>query len=145
MLDAERARVLELRSTGRVPHEVVEDVLASLDIEESMIDTASTVEREVVRSRAGVTVDQAVDACDHLEAGAARPPRSRPRCEDCVREGSTLGAPADVPDLRPRRLLRLLAATARRARTTRRPTTRSCAPPSPERRGAGASSTRWSG
>ncbi len=39
MLAAERERVLEIRSTGAVAHEVVEDVLGMLDVEESMLVT----------------------------------------------------------------------------------------------------------
>ena len=38
MIDAERRRVLEIRSTGTVAHEVVDEVLAMLDVEESMLD-----------------------------------------------------------------------------------------------------------
>ena len=48
MLQAERQKVLHVRSTGTIPHEVVEDVLAALDIEESMLDVrnARTAELE---------------------------------------------------------------------------------------------------
>ena len=38
MIQAERERVLEIRDAGSVASEVVEDVLAMLDIEESMLD-----------------------------------------------------------------------------------------------------------
>lgn len=41
MIDAERQRVLEIRSSGRVASEVVRDVLAMLDVEESMLEIAS--------------------------------------------------------------------------------------------------------
>ena len=38
MIDAERGRVLTARNTGTVPHEVVVQVLAILDVEESILD-----------------------------------------------------------------------------------------------------------
>ncbi|HSE69884.1 MAG TPA: Na+/H+ antiporter [Nocardioidaceae bacterium] len=90
MLQAERERVLEVRSTGRVPHEVVEDVLAALDVEESMLD-ASTARRERLRDDLAedmVTVTQH-DRCDHLETARMRPVPDHAVCEDCVAEGST--------------------------------------------------------
>jgi CPA1 family monovalent cation:H+ antiporter len=40
LIDAERRRILEIRSAGRVPSEVVAEVLAMLDVEESMLDSA---------------------------------------------------------------------------------------------------------
>lgn len=39
MLEAERAKVLEVRSSRTVPQEVVSEVLAMLDVEESMLDS----------------------------------------------------------------------------------------------------------
>ena len=39
MLLAERARVLELRSTGRIPEDVLRNVLESFDVEESVLET----------------------------------------------------------------------------------------------------------
>lgn len=40
MLEAERAKVLELRRTGGYAHEVLSDVLERLDVEESMLDSS---------------------------------------------------------------------------------------------------------
>ena len=96
MLDAERERVLELRSSGRTPHEVVEDVLRMLDVEETVLD-ASVRQRgtliralddgEVVR-RPAKPYGRAVDACEHL-AVATDLSDSRPdACEDCLVEGT---------------------------------------------------------
>ncbi|WP_148574019.1 Na+/H+ antiporter [Nocardioides caldifontis] len=90
MLDAERARVLEIRSMGRVPHEVVEDVLATLDVEESMLAyrvarRASVVDATVT----GEVVSAVPERCEHLESTEDRPEPEDRRCEDCVREGST--------------------------------------------------------
>ncbi len=93
MLDVERSRVLEIRSTGRVPHEVVAEVLGALDLEESMLDVRS--ERDArVRAAAGretvVTgvTGTNVDACEHLHQAPVDPrPDPATECEDCVAEG----------------------------------------------------------
>jgi len=90
MLDAERKKVLQVRGTGAIPHEVVEDVLTSLDIEESMLDirTERLAELENAGTVSGVT--GTIRQCDHLEA-APRDVESRVQgeCEDCVRDGFT--------------------------------------------------------
>ncbi len=88
MLEAERRMVLQVRGTGAVPHEVVEDVLAALDIEESMLEVrsrrlAEVDDAEAVHGRLGSSM-----ACEHLEAA----PRDvtgvgEAVCEDCVRDG----------------------------------------------------------
>ncbi len=49
MLAAERGQILEMRSTGRLPHEVIDDVLNALDVEESMLDLGSERPRELKR------------------------------------------------------------------------------------------------
>ncbi|MEO7351376.1 MAG: Na+/H+ antiporter [Marmoricola sp.] len=86
MIDAERTRVLEIRSTGTVAHEVVDEVLAMLDIEESMLDYSED-QRERVKST-GVTVTLEGD-CDHLRE-VRRPvePDTPGECGDCLREGT---------------------------------------------------------
>jgi len=85
MIEAERGRVLEIRSTGSVPSEVVSDVLAMLDIEESMLDAAeqerAEVEGERVRRPAG-------QVCDHLQSIPLFDPDGVAGCEDCLRIGS---------------------------------------------------------
>jgi len=85
MIEAERGRVLEIRSTGSVPSEVVSDVLAMLDIEESMLDAAeqerADVEGERVRRPAG-------QVCDHLQSIPLFDPDGVAGCEDCLRIGS---------------------------------------------------------
>jgi monovalent cation/hydrogen antiporter len=90
MLDAEREKVLLVRSTGTIPHEVVEDVLADLDVEESMLDARNerVAELENADTVSGVTGIIAV--CDHLD-NAPRDVESRVsyECEDCVAEGFT--------------------------------------------------------
>jgi Na+/H+ antiporter len=86
MIDAERKRVLEVRSTGKVAHEVVDDVLAMLDIEESMLDYSED-EHERVRA-AGTSVSLEGD-CDHLrEVRPPVDPDTPGECGDCLREGT---------------------------------------------------------
>jgi CPA1 family monovalent cation:H+ antiporter len=86
MIDAERRRVLEIRSTGTVAHEVIDEVLAMLDIKESMLDYSED-QRDRVRS-SGVTVALEGD-CDHLRE-VRRPvePDTPGECGDCLREGT---------------------------------------------------------
>jgi Na+/H+ antiporter len=86
MIDTERKRVLEIRSTGTVAHEVIDEVLAMLDIEESMLDYSED-QRERVKS-SGVTF-ALEGGCDHLRA--PRPPvepDTPGECGDCLREGT---------------------------------------------------------
>ena len=114
MIDVERGRVLEARSTGTVPHEVIAQVLAMLDVEESMLDYS---QRERGRLRGS---DDAARAGGgrRLRAPAGRRARGpTPRLTGRVRglrpAGHRLGPPAAVPELREGGLLRLLAGAAR--------------------------------
>ncbi|MCL2541955.1 MAG: Na+/H+ antiporter [Nocardioidaceae bacterium] len=90
MIEAERARVLEVRSTGMVPSEVVSEVLGMLDVEESMLDAADE-RREEIRA---VGASSARDNCDHLAAAPLLDPPggSGPAgelvCQDCLEAGS---------------------------------------------------------
>jgi CPA1 family monovalent cation:H+ antiporter len=90
MLRAERGKVLEVRSTGHVPHEVVEDVLGALDVEESMLDVHNERLEDVreapeVSGRTGQ-----LSTCEHLRAAPTdTKPNVEGECEDCVREGVT--------------------------------------------------------
>ena len=86
MIEAERSRVLEIRSTGTVAHEVVEEVLAMLDVEESMLEYS---ENQSERVRTGGTPVAFEGGCEDLQQ--PRPPvepDSVAECGDCVREGS---------------------------------------------------------
>ncbi len=85
MIDAERARVLEVRSGGHVPSEVVRQVLGMLDIEESMLDAGSSV-REKVRS--AVTGISAPEECVDLQKHPAVDTIPDPACETCLAEGT---------------------------------------------------------
>ena len=88
MLGAERGRVLELRSQGRIAHEIVEDVLTALDVEESMITIRLDRREELRTDRDGEEVVRARDECEHLRSAPAAPEIVDRRCEDCVREGT---------------------------------------------------------
>ncbi|WP_193605760.1 Na+/H+ antiporter [Nocardioides dongkuii] len=84
-LAAERRRVLEIRSSGSVPADVVADVLAMLDVEESMLDVAAEERRELRASagtrRTGLT-------CADLEQYPAVETPEDPECQSCLEEGT---------------------------------------------------------
>jgi CPA1 family monovalent cation:H+ antiporter len=87
MLDAERGVVLQARDSGKVDDEILREVLALLDSEESLLDRladkSSKVERELVARN-----DRA-EACDHLrEASTATRPNTPEGCEECLRDGT---------------------------------------------------------
>jgi monovalent cation/hydrogen antiporter len=90
MLQVEREKVLHVRSTGAIPHEVVADVLAALDVEESMLDVrterlADLRSDGVVSGRVGT-----ISACEHLQQAPHDVDSSVDgACEDCVEEGLT--------------------------------------------------------
>jgi monovalent cation/hydrogen antiporter len=90
MLDAEREKVLQVRSTGSIPHDVVEDVLTALDVEESMIDIRNERRAEVKESDTVRGVVGTIAYCEHLQAAPENvDTTSEAECEDCVREGWT--------------------------------------------------------
>ncbi|AYJ51331.1 Na+/H+ antiporter [Rhodococcus sp. P1Y] len=86
MINAERARILEIRSSGTVPSEVVGEVLAMLDVEESMIDVASEARRDIrtsneLRSHQGL-------GCEELDHFPAAEIVSDGTCRECIRDGT---------------------------------------------------------
>jgi CPA1 family monovalent cation:H+ antiporter len=86
MLDAERRRILEIRKSGTVDAEVIADVLATLDVEESMLDSAEQERDESVAyaSRRWTTGS----VCPDLEKRAvvAEPPGTF--CQACIDDGT---------------------------------------------------------
>ena len=85
MIDAERAKVLKVRSGGRVPAEVVSQVLGMLDIEESMLDSgAETGER----TRVGSVAFTGGRQCDDLDAHPAVETVADPVCATCLADGT---------------------------------------------------------
>jgi CPA1 family monovalent cation:H+ antiporter len=89
-LQAERDEVLKIRSSGTIDHDVVEQVLAALDIEESTLTIASRRTDQLIEEDEEVTTPQApAGTCDHLEhAPADIEPLGSVVCEDCIREGT---------------------------------------------------------
>jgi len=86
LLDTERRRILQIRGEGQVPADVVADVLAMLDLEESMLDSAEQERDETAVYAARRW--QIGDLCDDL---AQRPARQEPpatACRACVEEGT---------------------------------------------------------
>ncbi len=83
MIEAERNRVLQIRSAGTVPSEVVSEVLAMLDVEESMLDVAAA-EREDLRVASS---RRAGDLCDDLRAYPVVKTPDDPVCQQCLDDG----------------------------------------------------------
>jgi monovalent cation/hydrogen antiporter len=88
MIDVERGRVLEARGTGAVPHEVVAQVLAMLDVEESMLDY-SLRERTRLDGSPLLRAPAGADRCDHLRVKGPPPtPHTAGQCDECIRQGT---------------------------------------------------------
>jgi Na+/H+ antiporter len=85
MIAAERRRVLDIRRSGSVASEVISDVLAMLDVEESMLDI-SQEDREELRLTAGHR--RTGESCEDLDAYPSVETPVEPECVDCVREGT---------------------------------------------------------
>lgn len=85
MIQAERAKVLLVRSKGHVPSEVVTQVLGMLDIEESMLDAG-------VEARAGVRNGSLAftsgRTCDDLETHPAVDTVADAACATCLADGT---------------------------------------------------------
>jgi monovalent cation/hydrogen antiporter len=90
MLAAERARVLQLRSTSAIPHHVLADVLAVLDVEEALVTSWGHPD-EIADGRADLVTPEGVrGGCDHLQqAPVAMASKSGGQCQDCLAEGLT--------------------------------------------------------
>ncbi|HET7476260.1 MAG TPA: Na+/H+ antiporter [Dermatophilaceae bacterium] len=88
MLRAERSAILRIRDAGDADHDVLSNVLAALDIEESILERAGD-RAEADREADLLPAAAMAAACSHLEAA---PPFVRPLtpqgCPDCVREGT---------------------------------------------------------
>jgi CPA1 family monovalent cation:H+ antiporter len=84
LLEAERTKVLKIRDSGKVDSEVVADVLAMLDVEESMLDIATEERRELQEystlRKTGLTCDD----LDHYPVVETKPD---PVCQACLDEG----------------------------------------------------------
>ena len=85
MLEAERTKVLRVRGKGRVPSDVVSQVLGMLDIEESMLDIG-TAQRESVRTESLAFTGGR--QCDDLHQSPAVETVADPVCQACVADGT---------------------------------------------------------
>ncbi|MGO4119677.1 Na+/H+ antiporter [Arthrobacter sp. YAF16] len=88
MLEAERAKVLELRRGGAYAHEVLSEVLDRLDVEESMLDI-SLEELDTPAEGGGEGIARPGGVCGHLESAPDPDVPHEPFCADCRREGTT--------------------------------------------------------
>jgi monovalent cation/hydrogen antiporter len=82
MLAAERARILEIRKTGNVAAEVIGEVLAMLDVEESMLE-AATQEREELIAH-GAVPRRTGESCEHLSSYPPVDTTPDAVCDACV-------------------------------------------------------------
>lgn len=85
MIEAERSKVLLVRGKGRIPSDVVRQVLGMLDIEESMLD-AGVSAREGVRN--GSIAFTHGRGCDDLDAFPAIETVDDPACATCLADGT---------------------------------------------------------
>lgn len=88
MLEAERAKVLELRRGGQYAHEVLSEVLDRLDVEESMLD-ATLDELDASDGGGGEGIARPGGVCGHLESAPDPQVPADPFCPDCALEGTT--------------------------------------------------------
>jgi CPA1 family monovalent cation:H+ antiporter len=88
MLEAERAKVLELRRGGEYAHEVLSEVLDRLDVEESMLDL-SLNELDTSGEGGGEGIARPGGVCGHLESARSPAVPAGASCADCLREGTT--------------------------------------------------------
>lgn len=91
MLNAERAKVLDVRGTGRVAHQVVDEVFASLDAEEAVLSVVAEhqEQKRQAPSEHGAELSGRISSCEHLEeAPADTEPNTTEGCEGCLREGT---------------------------------------------------------
>ena len=87
-IDIERNEVLKIRSSGTVDHDIIEEVLGSFDVEESML-TVATERSDGLESETVATPTVSAGPCGHLEHAPANiNPNGPGVCEDCIREGT---------------------------------------------------------
>ena len=88
-IDIERDEVLKIRSSGTVDHDIIEQVLGSFDIEESMLTIATERSAQLTEEEPVQTPTPAAGPCGHLDRAPANlDPNGPGICLDCVREGT---------------------------------------------------------
>ncbi|MEP6979786.1 MAG: Na+/H+ antiporter [Nakamurella sp.] len=89
MLQAERDRVLELRSEGHLSPKVLSDVLEVLDVEEALVTSWAEPDLATDTHDVLLAPEPARGGCEHLVAApVSHTPRSAGVCQDCIREGT---------------------------------------------------------
>ncbi len=85
-LSAERGEVLRVRDAGEVPNDVVQRVLMTMDIEESLV--AANLARELPERDGTLTAGQQ-NRCEHLAKAVRSPtPQSSKGCQQCLIDGT---------------------------------------------------------
>ncbi|MEV6067546.1 Na+/H+ antiporter [Nocardia sp. NPDC052001] len=85
MLAAERETVLRVRDAGLVEHEILQAVMATLDLEESTIDRVAEADDD---GRELLMIPPASGGCEHLrEAPHTKVPDTPDACAECLDEG----------------------------------------------------------
>jgi CPA1 family monovalent cation:H+ antiporter len=88
-LQVERDTVLKIRASGTIDHDVLEQVLASYDVEESMLTIATRRADQLTEEQPVLTPPSPVGSCTHLEQAPTEIEPAGPTiCQDCVREGT---------------------------------------------------------
>lgn len=90
MLSAEREEVLRIRGEGTVPHDVLQHVLDTLDVEESIVDAAERASGDDRDEDLRAAPTTTALACSHLADAAAcdePAPITPDGCEECLAEG----------------------------------------------------------
>ena len=85
---AERDEVLRIRSSGTVDHDVIEQVLASFDIEESMLTIATERSDRLSEHQSVATPIDPSGTCTHLDDNMPDAVPESEGCLDCLREGT---------------------------------------------------------
>lgn len=88
-LQTERETVLQIRSYGKIDHEVIDDVLHSLDVEESMLTVLAEQSDDAAVDEPLSAPDRIAAGCEHLAAAPSVVKPDGPGiCLDCEREGT---------------------------------------------------------
>ena len=81
--------MLKIRSSGTIDQDVIDEVLDSFDIEESMLTIATARSDQLAEDQVVPTPAGPVEACEHLDRARTEiEPNGSGVCEDCVREGT---------------------------------------------------------
>lgn len=89
MLTAERDKVLQMRNEGLVDHEVIDSIMMTLDVEESMLLTSEDRDAALGDAKPLLTPEVRRGGCEHLSEAAAScvAPQSHDGCQGCLAEG----------------------------------------------------------